>query len=77
MSGHVSPEQAVTFKRNGRSRWAGICNYRSDCVRLLQRFLDHIEQHERGWVTRRLDIARHWKKIHPFNAETAFIWGKP
>jgi transposase, IS30 family len=25
MSGHVSPEQAVTFKRNGRSRWAGIC----------------------------------------------------
>ena len=25
MSGHDHPEQAVTFKRNGRSRWAGIC----------------------------------------------------
>ena len=25
MSGHDQPEQAVTFKRNGRSRWAGIC----------------------------------------------------
>jgi len=24
MSGHVRPEQAVTFKRNGRSRWSGI-----------------------------------------------------
>jgi len=27
MSGHDRPEQAVTFKRNGRSRWAGICNW--------------------------------------------------
>ena len=27
MSGHDHPEQAVTFKRNGRSRWAGICSY--------------------------------------------------
>ena len=26
MSGHDQPEQAVTFKRNGRSRWAGICS---------------------------------------------------
>ncbi|UZD65591.1 hypothetical protein [Marinobacter sp. AN1] len=26
MSGHDHPEQAVTFKRNGWSRWAGICN---------------------------------------------------
>jgi allantoinase len=43
-------------------------------MRALQRFLDHIEQHDRVWVTRRLDIARHWKQAHPFNAETAFIW---
>ena len=27
MSGHDQPEQAVTFKRNGRSRWAGICTF--------------------------------------------------
>ena len=43
-------------------------------MRALQRFLDHIEQHDRVWVTRRIDIARHWKAAHPFNPETAFIW---
>ena len=32
----------------------------------LQRFLDHIERHDRVWVCRRLDIARHWKTVHPF-----------
>jgi allantoinase len=24
--------------------------------------------HERVWVTRRIDIARHWKQVHPFDA---------
>ena len=43
-------------------------------MRALQRFLDHIEQHDRVWVTRRIDIARHWKKTHPFNPDTAFTW---
>jgi len=32
----------------------------------LQRFLDHIEAHDRVWVCRRIDIARHWKATHPF-----------
>lgn len=32
----------------------------------LQRFLDHIEKHDRVWVTRRIDIARHWTEHHPF-----------
>ncbi|WP_043531047.1 allantoinase PuuE [Litchfieldella xinjiangensis] len=31
----------------------------------LQRFLDHIEAHDRVWVTRRIDIARHWAEQHP------------
>jgi len=31
----------------------------------LQRFLDHIEAHDRVWVCRRIDIARHWKTTHP------------
>ncbi len=31
----------------------------------LQRFLDHIEQHDRVWVCRRIDIARHWQRAHP------------
>ncbi len=32
----------------------------------LQRFLDHLEKHDRVWVCRRLDIARHWKQVHPY-----------
>jgi putative urate catabolism protein len=42
--------------------------------RALQRFLDHIERHERVWVARRIDIARHWKKVQPFDPERAFVW---
>ena len=33
--------------------------------RALQRFLDYIEAHDRVWVTRRIDIARHWAEHHP------------
>ena len=36
--------------------------------RALQRFLDHIESHDRVWVTRRVDIARHWAEVHPYQA---------
>jgi len=42
--------------------------------RALQRFLDHIEAHDRVWVTRRIDIARHWKTTHPYDPDTAFLW---
>jgi peptidoglycan/xylan/chitin deacetylase (PgdA/CDA1 family) len=34
----------------------------------LQRFLDHIERHDRVWVCRRIDIAQHWMETHPFVA---------
>jgi putative urate catabolism protein len=34
----------------------------------LQRFLDHIERHDRVWVCRRIDIARHWIAKHPYAA---------
>ena len=36
--------------------------------RALQKFLDHIEAHDRVWVCRRVDIARHWIARHPFDA---------
>ncbi len=36
MSGHDRPEQAVTFKRNGRSRWAGICNISQTDLQILR-----------------------------------------
>ena len=37
--------------------------------RALQRFLDHVQAHERTWVCRRVDIARHWIERHPPSAE--------
>ena len=40
----------------------------------LQRFLDHIQAHAGIWVCRRIDIARHWRQVHPFDANTAFVW---
>ena len=43
-------------------------------TRALQRFLDHVEAHDRVWVTRRIDIARHWKAVHPYDERTAFVW---
>ncbi len=43
-------------------------------MRALQRFLDHVQGHDRVWVARRIDIARHWKTTHPFDPTTAFIW---
>ena len=33
--------------------------------RALQRFLDHVQQHEQVWICRRIDIARHWIARHP------------
>ena len=35
----------------------------------LQRFLDHIGKHERVWVCRRVDVARHWIARHPYNPQ--------
>jgi peptidoglycan/xylan/chitin deacetylase (PgdA/CDA1 family) len=34
--------------------------------RALQRFLDHIERHDRVWICQRVDIARHWIETHPY-----------
>lgn len=33
-------------------------------IRAVQRFLDHIEGHDKVWVCRRADIARHWHAHH-------------
>ena len=32
----------------------------------LARFLDHVQRHERVWICRRIDIARHWHATHPY-----------
>lgn len=31
----------------------------------LARFLDHVRTHSGVWLCRRVDIARHWHKVHP------------
>ena len=33
----------------------------------LARFLDYVAQHDKVWVTRRIDIADHWRAVHPFS----------
>ncbi len=36
-------------------------------MRALQRFLDHVQAHGQVWVCRRLDIAQHWRSVHPYS----------
>lgn len=31
----------------------------------LERFLDYVQQHDKVWICRRADIARHWIATHP------------
>ncbi len=31
----------------------------------LQRFLDHVQRHDKVWLCRRVDIARHWREKFP------------
>jgi len=40
----------------------------------VQRLLDHIAQHDRVWIARRIDVARHWTAVHPFDSATALVW---
>ncbi len=34
-------------------------------IAALERFLDHVQSHDKVWITRRVDIARHWIETHP------------
>jgi allantoinase len=34
----------------------------------LERFLDYVQDHERVWICRRIDIANHWLATHPCEA---------
>jgi len=36
-------------------------------VAALERFMDHVLRHDRVWICRRIDIARHWTLRHPWN----------
>ena len=32
----------------------------------LVRFLDHVEAHDKVWMCRGVDVARHWIAHHPY-----------
>jgi allantoinase len=32
----------------------------------LARFLDYVQGHDKVWITRRIDIAEHWRARHPY-----------
>ena len=34
----------------------------------LARFLDHVQKHDKVWICRRIDIAKHWIEHHPYKA---------
>ncbi|MBB4187131.1 urate oxidase [Sinorhizobium terangae] len=38
-------------------------------IAALARFLDYVKGHEKVWLARRIDIARHWAKAYPFEAD--------
>jgi allantoinase len=46
---------------------ARLCG-RPGRIASLERFLDYVCGHERVWICRRIEIARHWLAAHPFDA---------
>ncbi len=58
----------VLYKEGGRMMSVGLhCRLagRPGRAASLARFLDYVQGHKDVWVTRRLDIAEHWRKHHP------------
>jgi hypothetical protein len=37
----------------------------------LARFLDYVGAHPHVWVCRRIDIARHWRAVHPHHGRVS------
>jgi putative urate catabolism protein len=35
----------------------------------LRRFVEHVQRHDRVWLCRGVDIARHWSETHPFEGD--------
>jgi putative urate catabolism protein len=33
----------------------------------LQRFVEHVSNHQDVWISRKVDVARHWRTHHPFH----------
>lgn len=39
---------------------------RAGRIAALKRFIEYVQAHDKVWIARRIDIARHWAKEHPF-----------
>ena len=37
-------------------------------IAALARFIDYVKGHKKVWIARRIDIAEHWMKKHPYTA---------
>ena len=37
-------------------------------VAALKRFVDYVKSHDKVWLTRRIDIANHWRETNPYKA---------
>ncbi|WP_040508819.1 allantoinase PuuE [Gluconobacter morbifer] len=58
----------VLYREGGRMLSIGLhCRLAGKPARAagLMRFIEHLRKHEDVWVATRLDIARHWQKVHP------------
>ena len=40
-------------------------------IQALKRFIDYVKSHDKVWFARRVDIARHWRSVHPAPKDTA------
>ena len=40
-------------------------------IAALERFLDYVQSHDKVWICRRVDIARHWIATHPYAIPSA------
>ena len=49
---------------------ARLCG-RPGRIAALERFLDYVGRHDKVWICRRIDIARHWIATHPCNVASA------
>ncbi|WP_432285712.1 allantoinase PuuE [Aminobacter sp. BA135] len=39
---------------------------RAGRIAALKRFIEHVQSHDKVWIARRIDIADHWAKQHPY-----------
>jgi len=39
-------------------------------IAALERFIAYVNSHQDVWITRRIDIAKHWHKEHPFSLDS-------